>query len=167
MVTVEDKKTLEALKIHEDGEVFYVKDENKIYVWKNEDKSYKEVDQKMISEGGLKMNLYEINKSIISQMDPLDDTKLNDLKEMIDSLYFKEYYLLYGREINYFTLFVKNGYESNETIGDVLISCLKSFDKVYSYEKMKDDTLEIWVNDKDVVTVLYLFDYTSGVVYYD
>lgn len=167
MVTVENIKTLEALRNHEDGEVFYVKDENKIYIWKDEDKSYKEINQKMISEGGLKMNLYEINKSIISQMDPLDDVKLNDLKDMVNTLYFNQYYLLYGREINYFTLFIKNGYETTETLGDALISCLKNFDKVYSYEKMEDDAIEIWVNDKDVVTVLYLFDYTNGVVYYD
>ena len=167
MVTVDNLKILKALKNHEDGEVFYVKDENKLYVWQDESQTYKEIDPKAASESGLKMNLYEINKSIISQMEPLDEARLNDLKDMIDNLYFEQYYLLYGREINYFTLFVKNGYETTETLGEALISCLKSFDKVYSYEKLEDDTIEIWVEDNECTTVLYFFDYTNGVVYYD
>lgn len=174
MVTVEDKKTLEALKNHEDGEVFYVKGENKIYVWKDEDKSYKEVDQKMISEGGLKMNLYEINKSIISQMDPLDEAKINDLKDMINSILDKNYYLLYGEEISYFTLFERKPQiiqdsEEDTSLGNMLIECLKAFDKVYNYELLDNGAIEIWVHNKNnnLATVLYLFDYTDGVVIYE
>lgn len=174
MVTVEDKKTLEALKIHEDGEAFYVKDENKIYVWKDEDKSYKEVDQKMISEGGLKMNLYEINKSIISQMDPLDEAKINDLKDMVNSILDKNYYLLYGEEISYFTLFERKPQiiqdpKEDTSLGNMLIECLKAFDKVYNYELLDNGAIEIWVHNKDnnLATVLYLFDYTDGVVIYE
>ena len=174
MVTVEDKKSLEVLKIHEDGEVFYVKDENKLYVWNEDSSSFKEVDQKMVTDGGLKMNLYEINKSIISQSEPLDEAKINDLKDMVNSILDKNYYLLYGAEISYFTLFERKPQiiqdpEEDISLGNMLIECLKAFDKVYSYELLDNGAIEIWVHNKDnnLATVLYLFDYTDGVVIYE
>lgn len=120
------------------------------------------------------MNLYELNKSILSQMDPLTDDTLQYLKNDINRNLTANYYLLYGKEISYFTLFerrkVVTDMLKNETLGDMVLECLKSFEKVYSYE-MKDDegVIEIWVHNKDnnLATVLYLFDYTDGVVYYE
>ena len=55
------------------------------------------------------VSLYELNRQIIKQQGPL---KENDIKSKIDMLKefsntFEKYSLLYGREINYFTLFVK------------------------------------------------------------
>ena len=175
MVTVDNIKILEKLQNHEDGEIFYVKDENKVYVWNEEIKGYKEIDQKMVSEGGLKMNLYEINKSIISQIEPLDETKLNDLKDMINGVLDKNYYLLYGQEISYFTLFERESFiiqdseNLQQNLGEAVLDCLKVFDKIYSFERLDNGAIEIWVHNKnnDLATVLYLFDYTDGVVYYE
>jgi len=57
-----------------------------------------------------------------------------------------------------------------ESLGEMVLECLKAFDKVYSYE-FKDDehTVEIWVHNSEnnLATVLYLFDYKEGVVYYE
>lgn len=174
MVTVKNIKILEKLKNHEDGEVFYVKDENKLYVWNEGSSSFKEVDKKMVTDGGLKMNLYEINKSIISQSEPLDEAKINDLKDMVNSILDKNYYLLYGEEISYFTLFERKPQiiqvpGEDTSLGNMLIECLKAFDKVYSYELLDNGAIEIWVHNKDnnLATVLYLFDYTDGVVIYE
>lgn len=175
MVTVDNIKILEKLQNHEDGEVFYVKEENKVYAWREKEKCFKEVDEKIASEGGLKMNLYDINKSIISQTEPLDEAKLNDLKDMINSILDKNYYLMYGQEISYFTLFKRETFiiqdpeNPQQNLGEAVLDCLKAFDKIYSFEKLEDNVIEIWVHNSnnDLATVLYLFDYTDGVVYYE
>ena len=164
MITVRHYKDLKALKFHEEGEIAYVEKDKKGYI-------YHEGKWVPVStdSSGLKMNLYEINKSIISQMDPLTQESLEYLKNDINKNLIQDYYLLYGKEISYFTLFERKE-NSNETLGDAVIECLKSFDKIYSYE-IKDDEkiIEIWVHnsDNDLATILYLFDYTSGVVYYE
>lgn len=169
MITVRHYKDLKAFKNHEEGETAFVQSEKRGYILH---------EGKWIpinaSESGIKMNLYELNKSILSQMDPLTDDTLQYLKNDINRNLTANYYLLYGKEISYFTLFerrkVVTDMLKNETLGDMVLECLKSFEKVYSYE-MKDDegVIEIWVHNKDnnLATVLYLFDYTDGVVYYE
>ena len=164
MVTVENLKILNKLKNRRDGEVIYVRKEKKAYMWKEDTQEFLEFDKDLISKGGLKMNLYELNKSIVAQQDPLTDAELNDFKEMLNSVLTKDYYLMYGKEISYFTLFEKEE-GSEENIGEAVLSCLEAFEKIYSFEKLEDGTIEIWVNgENDLATVLYLFDYTEGVV---
>lgn len=169
MITVEHYKDLKALRFHGEGETAYVKSDHKGYVY-HEDK-WVPIDT---DGSGLKMNLYEINKSIISQMEPVSEESLEYLKRDINKIFTGDYYLLYGKEISYFTLFerrkVVTDMLKNESLGDMVLECLKSFDKVYSYE-FKDDehTVEIWVHNSEnnLATVLYLFDYKEGVVYYE
>lgn len=164
MITVRHYKDLKALQNHGEGEVAYVQKEKQGYIYH---------DGKWVlikSDGsGIKMNLYEINKSIYSQMDPLNDEALEYLKNDINKNFTGDYYLLYGQEISYFTLFVKTSSTFNETLGEVVVDCLKSFGKIYSYE-IKDDegVIEIWVHNEknNLATVLYFFNYKDGVVYY-
>lgn len=163
MITVESYKDLKALRFHGEGETAYVKKDKCGYVY--HDNKWVKINT---DGSGLKMNLYEINKSIYSQMDPLGDDSLEYLKRDIDKGLTGNYYLLYGREISYFTLFERKN-ETNETLGEVVLDCLKTFGKIYSYEfRDEEQTVEIWVhNEKDnLATALYLFDYKDGVVYY-
>ena len=162
MITVRHYKDLKALRNHGEGEVAYVEKDKKGYIY-HEDKW---VEIKANSQG-LTMNLYEINKSIISQLEPLNDIGLTTLKNDINTNLKEDYYLLYGKEISYFTLFEKHE-QSKESLGDVVLDCLKAFDKVYSYEIKDDTSFEIWVHNQenDLATVLYLFNYKDGVVYY-
>ena len=169
MITVRHYKDLKALQFHGEGETAYVESDKKGYIY-HEGKWV----QINANESGIKMNLYEINKSIYSQMDPLTDDSLEYLKRDINKGLTGNYYLLYGKEISYFTLFEKRKVVTdmlkNESLGDMVLECLKSFEKIYSYE-FKDDenVIEIWVhNSKDnLATVLYLFNYEDGVVYYE
>lgn len=169
MITVESYKDLKALRFHGEGETAYVKKDKCGYIY-HEDKWIK-----INTDGsGLKMNLYEINKSVYSQMDPLSDDSLEYLKRDINKGLTGDYYLLYGKEISYFTLFerrhVVTDMLKNETLGDMVLECLKSFDKVYSYEfRDNEQTVEIWVhnNENNLATALYLFNYKDGVVYYE
>ena len=85
---------------------------------------------------------------------------------------------MYGRELNYFTLFAKD----TTAIGDFtneVIDCLKigfdaikeyiteKLDKLNKYFDINDEAVEIWVRSGEDVSVLYLFCYDSGVVYYE
>lgn len=165
MITVRHYKDLKALQNHGEGEVAYVQKDKQGYIYH---------DGKWVlikaNESGIKMNLYEINKSIYSQMDPLSDDSLEYLKKDIDKGLTKNYYLLYGKEISYFTLFERKSEITQETLGEAVLSCLQDFEKIYSYE-FKDDegVVEIWVHNSDnnLATLLKLFNYENGVVYYE
>lgn len=168
MVTVNNLKILKKIKNHKDGEVFFVKEENAGYVWNDALNDYIKVDKNLAGKGGLSMNLYEINKSIISQMDPLDDDRLNELKNTVNTLMTEDYYLLYGKELSYFTLFQKKD-DLEESLGEALLDCLKVFKKIYSFEVIEDTkSIEIWVYNEEtnLASVLYLFNYKDGVVFY-
>lgn len=171
MVTVRHYKDLKALRNHEEGETAYVESDKCGYIY--HDGKWHKVDA---SESGITMNLYELNKSLYSQMDALDDDSLECLKKDIDKGFKKKFYLLYGKEISYFSLFVREQFiiqdpeNPQPSLGEAVIECLKSFEKVYSYEfKDNEQTVEIWVHNEEtgLATVLYLFDYTDGVIYYE
>ena len=55
------------------------------------------------------ISLYELNRSMIKQQGPLEEKDIKSTMDMLKefSKTFGKYSLLYGREINYFTLFVK------------------------------------------------------------
>lgn len=120
------------------------------------------------------MQLYELNKQFVSQLPPLTEQDLKDRKEMVDNWVDEsiDFYLLYGREISYFTLFQRCKDEAiTESISDILFECLDGIGTVVSMDvltELDEPTIEIWVkiaveDQEDFVTVLYLFDYTKGV----
>lgn len=165
MITVDSYKDLKALRFHGDGEIAYVKKDKKGYVYRQEEDKWIPVNT---DGSGLSMNLYEINKSVYSQMEPLDDNALEYLQRDIDKGFTKNCYLLYGKEVGYFTLFErKEGAE--ETLGEAVVDCLRTFERIYSYEfRDNEEVVEIWIHNfkDDLATVLYLFNFESGVVYY-
>ena len=69
------------------------------------------------------MQLYDLNKQFMSQIPPLSEEDLKDRKEMVDN-WIKddiEFYLLYGREISYFTLFQRvESPTIEESMSDIL-----------------------------------------------
>ena len=118
---------------------------------------------------GQEMTLFAFNKQIISQLPDYTDEQIDELAKAI-TIWRKSkkdnYYLMYGRELNYFTLFAKD----TAAIGDFtneVIDCLKiGFDAIKEYD-VNDEAVEIWVRSGEDVSVLYLFCYDSGVVYYE
>ena len=110
------------------------------------------------------MGLYDINKQIISQLSSLTDNQLEIKKAEINSLhdiFHNHFYMLYGKEISYFTLFVM---ENGDLANDV-IDCLNNIGeiKAIDYTEPKD-AIEIWVCYNEEVTCLYLFPYDSAIV---
>ena len=120
------------------------------------------------------VSLYELNRSIIKQQGPLEEkdikSKMDILKEFSNT--FEKYSLLYGREINYFTLFVKDKNWELESLGLGVMECLNNIGTIYSIEYTKEkDAIEIWVEIKSteeknesILTCMYLFPYDSGIV---
>ena len=125
---------------------------------------------------GIDVSLYELNRQIIKQQGPLEE---NDIKLKMDMLKefsktFEKYSLLYGREINYFTLFVKDENWELESLDLGVIECLSNIGTIYSIEYTKEkDAIEIWVEvetntdteeNEKLITCMYLFPYDAGIV---
>lgn len=114
---------------------------------------------------GINMGLYEMNKQIISQLPKLTEAELFDKDLLINTLYAKfnnEFYMLYGKEISYFTLF--RIFDSIR-FGNEVIDCLNNVGDIKAIDFTEpEDAIEIWVETEDGPTCLYLFPYDNGVV---
>lgn len=116
-----------------------------------------------IDSSGINIGLYDINKQIISQLPVLSD--LEDKKEIIQKLHRdwgNFYYMLYGKEISYFTLFK---IINSQTFADEVIACLNNVGDIKAIDLTEaEDAIEIWVQNEENPTCLYLFPYDNGVV---
>lgn len=117
-----------------------------------------------MESGGINMGLYDMNKQIISQLPTLNDfTKaIADVRNLHEK-YLNEYYMMYGKEISYFTLFKVCG--MNE-FGQDVIDCCTNIGAIKAMDLTEaGDAVEIWVQPQDdEPTCLYLFPYDSGIV---
>ena len=110
-----------------------------------------------------------MNKQLAKQMPPFDEARI---KAMLESL--KEWkqddvnlYMLYGKEISYFTLFQKQALAKNNFV-QAVYACLRDLtDTIYSFEVVDSNSCEIWINYENDATCLYLFNYDAGVVIYN
>ena len=116
------------------------------------------------------IELYELNRSIIEQQGVLDADVLAEKFELINIFATNtknNFYMLYGREINYFTVFAKHEKWELETLALAVTECLANIGSVYSIEVTAEkDAIEIWVKDihQDLLTCMYLFPYDNGIV---
>lgn len=114
----------------------------------------------------INLALYDMNKQIISQLPTIEN--FDDAIFVINNLHKKfqnQFYMLYGKEISYFTLFQIIGAEI--TFGKEVIDCLNNVGQIKAIDMTEDeDAVEIWIymeDDKDA-TCLYLFPYDLGLV---
>lgn len=112
---------------------------------------------------GLNLGLYDLNKQIIAQLPELVDLdKAIKTIEALHEIYHNEYYMLYGKEISYFTLFklIEPQYFAQE-----VLDCLRNVGKIKAIDPDEPGTaVEIWVETDDGPTCLYLFPYDNGLV---
>jgi hypothetical protein len=142
----------------EEGELIQTP-EGKCMIW--HDGSWNEIK---MENGGINMGLYDMNKQIISQLPALNDfTKaIADVRDL-HGKYWNEYYMMYGKEISYFTLFKVCG--MNE-FGQDVIDCCANIGTIKAMDLTEaGDAVEIWVQPENgEPTCLYLFPYDSGIV---
>lgn len=159
---VSDLKHLNALQIHEENEMAYVEDTKEYYRW------HESQWEKVTIEGtGLSLNLYDLNKSLYSQVTPIDINSYLDFFANYNLNQNAHYYMLLSNNKRYYTVFVNEPHEVmsfEETIIDVLQSIS---DKIYSVELTEDEyAIEIWLsmNPEEDPEAFFLFPYDAGVV---
>lgn len=163
LFNVPNKTILDALGNHSPGEVAFCEEEQEYYIYKN-DKW--ELTEFKAPDTGITMSVYDINKQLYSQAKPI--TEFNELNQTLEDWgKCSDYWLLYGKEISYFTLF-KYKHDHNESLSDVVLDCLSYITDEIKGIEILEDSIEFWIKmkDSDLITVLYLFDYKDGVVYY-
>ena len=141
-----------------EGEIIQSTIDKKFYIYKDGNWMLINMDS-----SGINMGLYDMNKQIIAQLPELTD--LEEKEEVIHGLHIdwgNFYYMLYGKEISYFTLFKM---KEPQYFGKEVIECLKNIGtiKAIDFTEAKD-AIEIWVQIAEEPTCLYLFPYDSGVV---
>lgn len=141
----------------DEGEIIQTP-EGKFMIW--HDDTWNEVK---IEGGGINMGLYDMNKQIISQLPCMEDFSkaLEDIRTLHET-YWNKYYMMYGKEISYFTLFEIIGYND---FGNDVIDCCTNIGPIKAMDLTEaGDAIEIWVEIEDGPTCLYLFPYDSGIV---
>ena len=142
----------------QDGEVIQTED-GKTMIWNNGE--WKELK---VEGSNLELGLYDLNKQIIAQLPTLTDftQAINNVHDL-HSEYQNRYYMMYGKEISYFTLFEVCG--SND-FGQDVIDCCVNVGSIKAIDMTEaKDALEIWVHPQgEEPTCLYLFPYDSGIV---
>lgn len=118
-------------------------------------------------KGEVSLSLYEINQQIISQLPTHTEEELKKDIEIINNFEKKQntkYYMLLCKEISYFTGFIKE-ITSVETLGEVVIDCIKAVGEIKTIDDSDPSYLDIWITDKYGETnCMHLFDYQYGVV---
>ena len=130
-------------------------------------------EEKTVANGNLQMNLYDMNKQIISQMAILNKEDLENSKLIITD-YMKnkgnKFYMLLCKDINYYTLFqTVSGSNEGEALlaaADEVIACAAYNGAIKAIDTVNDnDAIEIWVHPEDEEPVaMYLFGYDVGVI---
>lgn len=141
-----------------DGEIIQSFD-GKFLIW--HDNSWNEIK---MEGGGVNIGLYDMNKQIISQMPILENfEKAMDNIQTLYKTYHNRYFMLYGKEISYFTVFKVI---DPQYLGEDVLDCCLNVGLVKAMDLTEaGDAVEIWIQPQDgEPTCLYLFPYDSGIV---
>lgn len=166
ILKVQNLKILEALPNHDEGEVAFCEDEQAYMIYKNG--NWMPVQAEMTNEG-LQLNLYDLNKQIIGQLSPFDEVRIQDAIDTVSTWGTAKTYMLYGREISYFTVLMHEVNKNTEfsNLGDAVLALINDItDTIYALDVLDENTVEIWIKYEDMTTVLYLFNYENGLVTY-
>lgn len=157
-----------SIKQLDPSQIKYTPDEGEIVqtpegdylVWK--DGNWNKIN---IEGSNISMGLYDMNKQIIAQLPTLTTDDLLEKLPLVEELHNKynnEYYMLYGKEISYFTLFKLKQVES---FPHEAIDCLQNIGPIQAIDLTEDkDAIEAWVMADGEATCLYLFPYDNGLV---
>ena len=159
---------LHALQNHTEGECVYCEEDSKIYSWQeNEGWGPIEFENK-----GISMNLYELNKSIINQLEPMTNSDIASKMDLFEFLQLKHmniHYMLLCKDYNYYTIFESDTMTSIPNFSAAVCEIISKLGKVMSIELTEtEDAVEIWIvpEGEESAFAFYLFPYDAGVVYY-
>ena len=166
-LVVQTLAELYAVQNHIPGEIAMCVETNQFFCW-DEDKGWIEMN---IENKGLAMNLYELNKNVIGQLDPLTSNEIALKMSLIDEYYSKTsntYHMLLCRDFNYYTIFTYDSMMSFPNFSGAVCTIITELGDVYSIDMNDDGVLEIWIQPTGETSpyAFYLFPYDAGVVYY-
>ena len=121
-------------------------------------------------ENQIELNLYDLNKSVINQLEPMTQDEIIDNLNFIEEYYHKSdnsFHMLLCKDYNYYTIFAPDDIitiEFTATVYDIIVS----LGTIYSIENTEDGAIEIWIKPEgeEMPYAFYLFPYDAGVVYY-
>lgn len=148
------------------GQTVWCSDEDKCYRY-DAVEGWQEVSED--GETTIGMNMYSINKQIISQLPAINEADMIAVKREIIRKYCDEmkaeYYMLLCRDINYYTVFRIDLKLADETIEDAIIDCANYIGTIKSVGLTEDEqAIELWMTHEDDTYVAYFFPYDEGVI---
>lgn len=165
MIQVDNKRMLDALVHHDEGELALVTDEEQIYQYNNGWQPY------IPENDELGLTVYEINQQVIKQMPNLDADQIQNGINIIDQYTrANSYYMLLCRDMNYYTVFVTGNDDYEETVGQAAIECFDTLGAELKAIDLTDDgsAIEIWfvlpIGDQSQAICAYIFNYNEGVI---
>lgn len=169
ILTISKASLLDSLRIHQEGEIAYAVDVDKYYMY--QDGVWQEtILENAPSKSELNMTLYDMNKQIAKQLQPYTLEQIEEAKQELRKWKREDvnFYMLYGKEISYFTLFQRQILARNNFI-EALFDCLNNGlgGIIYDIDIVNENAVEIWIDYEGEPTCLFLFNYDTGVVIYN
>lgn len=141
----------------EEGQLAHSPETSKMYRYTNGEWEMIDVDGDF-----LQMSLYEINKQIVAQKQPIEKEYFSEKINLYVENTKAKYYMLLCKDLNYYTVFVLNE-TVNTKIADEVFECVSCLGEVKDVENQ--DAVEIWVQPEgEEPAVMYLFVYDEGVI---
>ena len=142
-------------------------DTKEVFIW-DEEKGWIQID---VLNKGLELNLYELNKNIVDQLDPLTPDEITMKMGLIGEYYQNAnntYHMLLCKDFNYYTIFNYDSMLSFPDFPGAVCTIITELGEVYSIELLDDGAMEIWIKPagEESPYAFYLFPYDAGVVYY-
>lgn len=129
--------------------------------------NYNTKEEKTKVSGSFEMSLYEMNKQVISQLPALTAEVLSEKYSLIDQYGSnRNWCMLLGKEIDYYTIFHHLPKDAEETFAAAVLDCCENLGsiKAIDWADEEHNAVEIWISKDELTTVLYLFDYSQGVI---
>ena len=159
MKIVSSVAELNSLQNVSDGDLILVDNDKQVYCCKNGELT------PISSDANLNLSLYDLNKNIISQLEPLDLNEIGEKMSLFKDFYNKtdnKHYMLLCKEYNYYTIFECDSMLNMPTFGAAISEVISNVGEVYSIEATENkDAVEIWIKPEGEETplVFYLFPY--------
>lgn len=172
---VQSKNTIRQLPDVKVGEIFWVEMDNKAYIVADRDKkkmTIKALDENASISTGV--TIFEMNKSIVSK-EPIfnwsDEMSVREVTDRMCDWFNKDnsdvYYLLYGRDIHYVTLFKVVDLASHDSV-KIIKEALDAVGDIISIDfntTEGEKCVEIWIRtETSAAELLYLFPYDRGLI---
>ena len=112
-----------------------------------------------------------MNKAIVSKEPTLDLSKGTVMNKLIDGLMdwfgkrLATYYLAYGRDVHYVTMFKNSASNSfNEASAQLVVDTIAAVGDIISMD-YEEDRIEVWIRTKDSkAELIYIMPYDDGLV---